>query len=739
MPAVYKQHYFFIILVLFLVACEMPSDDSSGNQQQPDTPGSDNKTYLKIVNNTGYAVNVYINDPPIYQNVPDTIRQIPAQGSNQWELQPTSADKNGETLYFEYLIPFGNVTVPYYANNTANVKIKKLEAGQVNTQEVPPLVDVSTNSIFVLIRNDSSDSIWMEQGIYIKKPYGSTGNEIPGGSGAVFVFDQNVTSLSNITIGDLTRKNFPATPLQPGRVYSFIYTSQANPSLYLVEHFNPNTAKNIWTIPTTRETGIYFSMGLLAPRANINDGYIVTGRSNYSLAMITQPTVGSVSYLGMLAPDGSLSVEKKITLNNAPASLNIRGFIENSGGLVFSGQAYDEDADGFPFILNTDLNGVPSVFYADFINDIDPETQALYGDCVVKNNTGYALGAELFDYNRNMSQIYIASISQASWDTAQHTKLWTSPETDDTYFLDLKYDAAQQTYIVLAGDYQPASGLLGSYLYFVGADGVQKTRVRLDRYEITTIFTVNNEFYVAGTYEGATGYRGIINKLDVNAGTFGSSPWLVDSKYANGKAVINNMVLDSDGTMVFGGWCAEAGGEAKPWLIKYDLTASRKIWEIVYDDYPGAYIYSVHHNAIGSYLVEIYNDTTYESFLVSTDLMGKAGGNRLAAIPRNASAFTAAAPGQPRISAELIPVTDADLATEALLTIPKGQSATVSATGSWNTYQWYVNGTPVSGAASSSFIFNSNTYSTGIYTVTLVVTDSKGEKRSASCRVTVTN
>jgi hypothetical protein len=239
-------------------------------------------------------------------------------------------------------------------------------------------------------------------------------------------------------------------------------------------------------------------------------------------------------------------------------------------------------------------------------------------------------------------------------------------------------------------------------------------------------------------------YRAFIRKLNVSTGAFAGSPWLIDSKYTHGAAGIFNIVLENDGALVLGGWCIEDSAAqdewwraGKPWLVKYDLTSSQKIWEEVYD-YAGYYIYSVYHNSIGSYLLEIYNEDAAQSFLISTDLMGKASEQNLAAIPRSSS-FIAAAPGTPRISATLTPVADAELATEARRTVAKGQNCNITAAGTWQSYQWYVDGTLVSGQTSSTYIFTTTARAAGIYTVTLVVTDAAGGRRSASCRVTVTN
>jgi fibronectin type 3 domain-containing protein len=91
------------------------------------------------------------------------------------------------------------------------------------------------------------------------------------------------------------------------------------------------------------------------------------------------------------------------------------------------------------------------------------------------------------------------------------------------------------------------------------------------------------------------------------------------------------------------------------------------------------------------------------------------------------------------LSVELTPLTDASLSTEPSLTVPKGQNATITAAGTWLSYQWYVDGVLVSGATSSQFIFTTAARNPRVYNVTLVVTGSNGEKRSARSRVTVTN
>jgi len=57
---------------------------------------------------------------------------------------------------------------------------------------------------------------------------------------------------------------------------------------------------------------------------------------------------------------------------------------------------------------------------------------------------------------------------------------------------------------------------------------------------------------------------------------------------------------------------------------------------------------------------------------------------------------------------------------------------TFTVTGTYSTYRWYLDGTPV--GVSSSYTFNKPV---GVYQLVVVVTNSNGESRSGRCRVTV--
>jgi hypothetical protein len=731
-----------LFLVLYVAACSEGGTDKPSTPD-PTPPVEDGKTYLKVTNNTSYAVNVYINDPPLYGKAADTLKTVSRSGSNQWELQPSAEGSNGETLYFEYLIPVGNdeVIIPFYTNTTDSIKLAILKKGETTTVTVPDLPSVTTDSSYLVVRNNTEDALWLQQGIGTVYPFGATVREIAADSAAVYILN-GVSSLSGYTIGATTRRDFPNTPLQKGLFYVFSYDSKSGVQLDNLGHFDPSMAGKTWTLPTSAELGKYFTVGLLQARENVEtDGYILVGRVNYNADMAKQDRAGSTPYLAAISPSGDV-VERKIILRSNPSTLKPRSFIDEGTELVFTGQAYYESTDGTPFILGTDYTGEP-LFYLDndFLADIDIDEQSKAGQRIAKDQRGdYAIGGNIYDFDTNTNRTYLDKVTRKTFDEAEYEPLWRQPRDDgNSKLLFLSYDPDADAYIVVTDDF----GTDDSLLYIVNAvDGSQKSKIRLEQYTINQIFKIGDDYYAAGTYYGVSKYRGFIRKLNIGGGAWDGNPLFVDSKYPDGASMIYSVVQDKDGSLVFGGACVEDAGHqddreaSMSWLIKYDLNAKTKVWERVYNDYLGSYIYSMQRSSSGGYVLELFNNATSQSTLVGTDLLGAIGGDEKAAIPRGAQ-FTVSQPGSPGISAVVVPLEDAEMQETEPLILPKGQSAVIQVKGQWASYRWYVNGSPV--ATTATYSFASAAREPGVYTVMVVVTNADGAKRSAWRRVRVTN
>jgi fibronectin type 3 domain-containing protein len=650
----------FAFSLFSFLGCPNSADNSTNTDPEP-IQTDDGKTYLKIENNTVYTVNVYINDPPLYGEASTaTLHQVPANGSQQWELQPTASGSNGETLYFEYLIPVGgNITIPYYASNVENIKIKKLEEGKINTQAVPALGIVNTNSIFMVLQNNANDPVWVEQdngGVkYTQTPHGAADRNIPTGNSAVFVLN-NGTSLDNFTVGALARKKFPNTVLESGKIYSFSYDGNTA-ALLSIAHFDPDMGNKVWAIPTSDVQGKFLSMGLFAPRKQVSDGYIVLGRINYDGSLVTNATAKTTPYFATIAQNGSIPFERTINIAGNPSRVNIRSVVEEGDEFIFLGQVYydtDPYSDGRPFILGTTSTGATRFFYRNFISDEEWETDDLYLNArhLVKSGADiYVAGADSWNGETEKNYIYLATVSRKSFDEAAHSDLWTSPLGDNVTLDDIVYDASQNSYMVSATNWDTyvENEHLDSILYFIDAStGVQKSRIAIPKYSLKKIFSVGDGYYAIGEYESASGnWEGYLRKLNPVTGSFEwSQPILFPSSdlSANGSAGIVNAVVDA-GRLLLCGYTNEHGdnNDYKPWLLAFDSgtlsSTSSRLWELVYDEYPGYEIYSVQSNGIGSYILELYDDDNYKSILVSTDLMGRviAQDKFLDPIPRNPS------------------------------------------------------------------------------------------------------
>jgi hypothetical protein len=72
------------------------------------------------------------------------------------------------------------------------------------------------------------------------------------------------------------------------------------------------------------------------------------------------------------------------------------------------------------------------------------------------------------------------------------------------------------------------------------------------------------------------------------------------------------------------------------------------------------------------------------------------------------------------------------------LSIPKGETRVLQVSGATGTYQWYLNGSLISGATAAGYNLATAAMEAGVYEFMVVVTSADG-KRSGSCRVRITN
>ena len=644
-----------ILAIIFSFALSgCPDDAAAPKQETPvDPPSPDEKTYLKIENKTQYAVNVYINDPPLYEIPPELLRNVPAKGSAQWELQPTQEGQNGETLYFEYLIPIGSTTVPFYPRNTENIKVKKLEAGKVNVQEAPALGAAQTNSVFVLIKNNTKDTIWFEERLSgslssTKYPFGSSSRDIPALGDAVYVFGgntigPNTVSLKNCSIGDNTRRDFRDITLEKGVVYTFIYDGKNEPGLFLTEPFDPAMTRKIWSMPTR-----YMQIGKQKTRRSPAEGIVILGRLLY------ETDAGEVSrgYFALVNQYGELTAERFFQLPNNPV-ISFMDVHERENGDFIIAYLAEYEAEAKFFLMCYTSAGITKWQVdcgANLPAYFDPDNYYLEYSCIAeKDGKTFGLGGEIWDYRDDGD--YTAAIVTEVKENAAGTGAslsWSSPYISDfiPYADDgvvilsvrrckgLVYNKKQDAYIAVEffADEKKEEGL---YTILSAADGEVTGRNDPKEYEqfgFLGISEAADKYYVYGEYLDINGkYSAAALRFNSDMSRDAGFPAvyvpsdLGDTEFKD--------CINDDAKVIFAGKI-NSGGAWKPWTYAIDKNTGKKIWENIYDNSGYDTIWSIGKNSIGTFQMELYNNVSGASLVVNTDLLGRISGERKAAIPR---------------------------------------------------------------------------------------------------------
>jgi fibronectin type 3 domain-containing protein len=94
------------------------------------------------------------------------------------------------------------------------------------------------------------------------------------------------------------------------------------------------------------------------------------------------------------------------------------------------------------------------------------------------------------------------------------------------------------------------------------------------------------------------------------------------------------------------------------------------------------------------------------------------------------------APSEPGIAINLVSQNDVNLPSQSV-SIPRGESRTFQVTGNYKSYQWYLDGTAISGAVSASYTLNTGSMNLGVYELSVIVATDAGARLSGNCDVRI--
>ena len=230
----------------------------------PNPNENDDKGTVVFKNNSRFDANIYIgnNNNPYIGKISCT---VPAKDFFTYKMSPSSDQSLGDVFYIEYLIKIGNAVFPYWTKEASSgYKTAAIKKGETTNIEIDELTKCESKSAYLLIENNTTSEIRINNGTRILTPYASK-EALIGKNGACGVFEVSPLKLgesSDITLGSLDMikikvdvTNEIAIPLGNDDVIAGnIYTISVNTddkgvssaSLKAITPFNIDTQKKIW-------------------------------------------------------------------------------------------------------------------------------------------------------------------------------------------------------------------------------------------------------------------------------------------------------------------------------------------------------------------------------------------------------------------------------------------------------------------------------------------------------------
>ena len=118
--------YLSIIFLLYLLSCT-PSPPTEPAQPQEttttittNTPVSADMVAVTFINNSSYAVNVFVN---AHRDIGGEVLTNVEAGKSMIVNMYPSQTSSGDAFYFEYILPIGDVEFPYFSYERSKVSV----------------------------------------------------------------------------------------------------------------------------------------------------------------------------------------------------------------------------------------------------------------------------------------------------------------------------------------------------------------------------------------------------------------------------------------------------------------------------------------------------------------------------------------------------------------------------------------------------------------------------------------
>lgn len=236
---------------------------------------------VQIVNPTDYDVNLFVGLNPL-QGAATAL--IP-KGSTYTHTMPPTSGSGGDSFYFEYLIPVGGTSFPYFSYE--NSQVYQVGLGKDNRITVGALTQCKADAAYLLLENTTETVLSLVNGNTLMTPEGQDSYLVEAGATAVYAVAQNAqvsvagSTMMKVSVG--TRQaSLPDYDFEQGRVYTFSVVSKgstAEPQVVLkgVSPFDLDVARQIWQLQVADTESRRFRIDCVRPAGEQAAGLVVAG------------------------------------------------------------------------------------------------------------------------------------------------------------------------------------------------------------------------------------------------------------------------------------------------------------------------------------------------------------------------------------------------------------------------------------------------------------------------------
>ena len=192
---------------------------------------------------------------------------------------------------------------------------------------------------------------------------------------------------------------------------------------------------------------------------------------------------------------------------------------------------------------------------------------------------------------------------------------------------DLTYDESSDTYAVLTWNDEKQY----TKLFFIdGSSGTEKfDNILLNTYAFSKISkSIDGKVILCGSFinQLTDSREACFIEIDVSTGTsVNNFPKTFPCKDKKLSSYFNDVIFKNDYIVLVGCTDYLYSGEFDdtiPYLVAYDISKDKVIWEQRFDNLKGYEVYSCNNTNL-SFIYELYNSNTMHSYIVSAGLLGE--------------------------------------------------------------------------------------------------------------------